>query len=34
MIGYSGYMGGQDQNLRLIKNNKMCWITSECILLL
>jgi hypothetical protein len=24
MIGCSGYMGGQDQDLRLIGDNKMC----------
>jgi hypothetical protein len=34
MIGCNGYMGGQDQDLRLIRDNKMCWTTSECILLL
>jgi hypothetical protein len=34
MIGCSGYVGGQDQEPRLIRDNKMCWTTSECILLL
>jgi hypothetical protein len=34
MISCSGYMSGQDQEPRLIKDNKMCWTTSECILLL
>jgi hypothetical protein len=24
IIGYNGYMGGQDQDLRLIRDNKMC----------
>jgi hypothetical protein len=34
MVGFSGYMGGQDQEPRLVRNNKMSWTTSERILLL